>query len=106
MDETQQSNIKEAEVFEEKIVLLLNKCFADSETNNSQKVKREIMWTKFHKIRTSEKYRGLWHPFLQLVGIIEMSTIFCQFVGEHVLKELAELHFSLIDKITSQSKPS
>ena len=101
-----ESNIKEAEVFEEKLVLLLNNCFADFEANKSQKVKREMMWTKFHKIRTSEEYRVLWHPFLQLVGITEMSTIFCQCVGEHVLKELAELQFPLIDKITSQSKPS
>ena len=101
-----ESNIKEVEVFEEKLVSLLNNCFADSEANKSQKVKREMMWTKFHKIRTSEEYRVLWHPFLQLVGITEMSTIFCQYVGEHVLKELAELHFPLIDKTTSQSKPS
>lgn len=100
-----ESNGKEAELFEEKLVSLLSDCFVTS--TKSQKIKRGKVWSNYHKIRTSEEHHGLWHSFLQMVGLTEVSPIFCQYVSDHMLHELASVHFPVINRdVTSQSTAS
>ena len=100
-----ENNGKEAELFEEKLVSLLSDCFVAS--TKSQKIKRGKIWSNYHKLRTSEEHRGLWHSFLQTVGLTGVSPIFCQYVSDHVLHELVTVHFPVIDRdVTSQSTAS
>ena len=56
--------------------------------------KRESMWSAYHSLHTSKEYEICWHDFLcKQVGISEVSVIFCQFIGDYTLKELAKIHF-------------
>ena len=89
-------NIVEADAFEEKLVKCFDCCFSYS--GKVCKKQRETMWTEYHALCTSKAYKDLWCDFLlKQVGINEVSVIFCQYIGNYTLKELAKIHFPLSD---------
>ena len=87
-------NTTEVNAFEEKLVKSFDSCF--SYTGKVYKKQRETMWSSYHSLRSSKVYETLWSDFLlNKVGVSEVSVIFCQYVGDYVLKELAKIHFPL-----------
>ena len=87
-------NGTEADAFEEKLVKSFDSCFSYS--GKVYKKQRETMWSSYHSLRCSKTYETLWTDFLlNKVGVSEVSVIFCQSVGDYVLKELAKIHFPL-----------
>ena len=87
-------NIAEANAFEEKLVKSFNSCF--SYKGKVYKKERQTMWSAYHNLHTSKVYQSLWSDFLlNKVGVTEVSVIFCQYIGNYVLKELAKIHFPL-----------
>ena len=89
-----ESNKKEANFFEEKLVYLRSDCLVDSTKSKRGKI---TVWSNYHNIITSEDHRGLWHSFLQIIGLTGVSPMFCQFVSDHVVHELLTVHFPVIN---------
>ena len=87
-------NVAEANAFEEKLVKSFDSCFSCK--GKVYKKQRETMWSAYHNLRTSKVYQSLWSDFLLTkVGVTEVSVIFCQYIGDYVLKELAKICFPL-----------
>ena len=82
-----------ASEFETKLVAILCTCMQSRA--RSQKARRERMWTTYHKVRSSDTYVADWKAFLQESIKVEMSPIFCQYVGHYVFNELIKLHHPL-----------
>ena len=53
------------------------------------------MWTSYHSVRTSESYLSDWQAFLQKSDNVFVSSIFCQYIGDYVFKQLIKLHYPL-----------
>ena len=61
----------------------------DDKPASSHRASREKMWSSYHTLRTSEKYKSEWNAFLRQSGS-EVSSIFCQYVGHFAFKKLVE----------------
>ena len=80
--------------FEEKLVKSFDSCF--SYKGKVYKKQRQTMWSAYQNLRTSKVYQSLCSYFLLTkVGVTEVSVIFCQYIGDYVLKELAKICFQL-----------
>ena len=82
----------EVAFFEKKLTASLSGCMQGT---LSSKKGRERMWSLYHSLRTSDDYTGEWCTFLQRSGATEMSSIFYQYVGDYMFKQLIKLHHPL-----------
>ena len=51
------------------------------------------MWRKYHSLRTSEAFLSEWKTFLLQAGCPTISSIFIQFVGHSMFKELVKTKY-------------
>lgn len=51
------------------------------------------MWRKYHSLRTSEAFLSEWKTFLLQAGCPTISSIFVQFVGHSMFKELVKTKY-------------
>ena len=82
----------EVSFFEKNLIASLSGCMQGT---LSAKKGRERMWSLYHSLRTSDDYVGEWCTFLQRSGASEMSSIFYQYVGDYMFKQLIKLHHPL-----------
>lgn len=73
---------------------------------SSMKIKREKMWSAYHMLCTSDAYVNQWKAFLFECGVAETSSMFCQYVGDHVFEELIKTSFPLVEPAASSDTPS
>ena len=86
--------------FEKKLTTSLSSCIRYS---TGKKKPREQMWSLYHQMRTMKPYHAEWLAFLKKTGSnLEISHIFCQYVGHHVFKQLIKLSHPL-DECTESS---
>ncbi len=98
-------NPEDARAFEEQLITSMKtKCLKFGQS--SLKVRREKMWSEFHTLRTSDAYGGKWRAFLLKSGVTETSSMFCQYVGDHVFKELIKATYPLVEPAASSATPS
>ena len=71
-----------------------------TQSNVSQKVMRERIWTAYHLLRTSDDYTSDWKDFIQKTGIVELSAIFYQYVGDYIFKQMITLKYPLTNQET------
>ena len=90
----QPENNAEITRFEENLMKSIESCFTYK--GKIPKKQREKMWSAYHTLRTSTNYLSLWKKFCKTVGT-EASPIFCQYIGDHVLKEQAKLKYPISD---------
>ena len=79
--------------FEKKLVSQLSTCMQTR--GQSQKVRKERMWSAYHQVRSSTTYLADWKVFLQESVQAEMSPVFSQYVGHYIFKEFVKLHHPL-----------
>lgn len=91
-------NLAKLKVFEKDILHCFSECFMS--VAKTEKAKRENMWTTYHAVRTSEKYREMWASLLKHVPV-PSSPILCQYLGDTIFKELIALHHPQPDSATS-----
>ncbi len=98
-------NPEDARAFEEQLITSMKtKCLKFG--HSSLKVRREKMWSEYHTLRTSDAYGGKWRAFLLKSGVTETSSMFCQYVGDHVFKELLKATYPLVEPAASSATPS
>ncbi len=91
--------------FEEALVNLLMICIQSNSKLKLFKSTREKMWTSYHAVQTSKKFRSLWELFLKLL-CLKVSPIFCQCVGNQIFKALVKRNFPLIPAILRSDSPN
>ena len=64
---------------------------------SSWKASREKMWSAYHALRISNEYKTEWNLFLALSDNA-YSSIFCQYVGHYIFKEMIKKHDSKSEK--------
>lgn len=67
-------------------------------------MRREEVWTSYHSVQTSETYHTLWSTFLDHLGV-KSTPIFCQNVGNLMLKELLTNGFPIKKIATKTGSP-
>ncbi len=84
--------------FQFELKLLVNFCVSCLQsTAKSQKKCRENMWRSYHTLRTSSGYIDDWNAFLSESGTdtSKSSSIFYQFVGNYIFKEVIKRHYPI-----------
>ena len=97
----QPENNAETKRLEENLMKSIESCFTYK--GKIPKKQREKMWSAYHTLHTSANYLSLWKNFCKTVGA-EGSPIFCQYIGDHVLKELAKLKYPISTNITIETE--
>ncbi len=69
------NNKSKAAEFEKELVKMLSTNLHSKA--KTHKMQREKMWTGYHALRTSKRYRELWQSLIKQVGL-KGSPIFCQ----------------------------
>jgi hypothetical protein len=68
---------------------------------------REIIWGKYHKLRSSDGYRAFWKAFLVVVGCEAVDDpAFFQYVSHQIFKQCLLEHFPLVDTPQTDVIPS
>lgn len=87
------ANEKEAKFFEDQVLKRMKNCF---EGGASSSVRREKVWGKYHKLRSSDAYREFWKAFLVIVGCETVDDpAFYQYISHHMFKRCLMEHFPL-----------
>ena len=79
-------------LFADQLVSDLRGCFHASK---STRVRREIMWEKYYKLRLSDEYTQRWMQFLDSSISAQACTIFFQYVTDKIMDKLIKEHFTL-----------
>ena len=56
--------------------------------------KNAVMWTKYHTLRTSDKYLQVWNLFFQQSTECNPSPMVCQYIGHHIFKGIIKASFT------------
>ena len=88
--------------FARKMVRELTSCFR---TQYSGKREREVMWGKFHQLRSSPTYKQIWDKYIENVTGKATSPIFPQLITQHMFEQLVVKRFAVAeaekDSVTS-----
>lgn len=99
-----ESNGKEAELFEEKLVSLLSNCFVTS--TKSQKSREERYGQIITKLEHQKSTMGCGIHFCKWLDLLRCHQFFVN-SSDHMLHELPTVHFPVINRdVTSQSTAS
>ena len=77
----------EVEDFEQKVCKLFKSCITG-------RTKNAVMWTKYHTLRTSDKYLQVWNLFIQQSTECNPSPMFCQYIGHHIFKGIIKATYT------------
>ena len=73
---------------------LLESCFKDGGT---LKVKKEKMWTEYHKLRTTAQYTGVWKSFLKNCNCPHLPTFF-QYISDVMIEAMIKKRYAIDER--------
>ena len=83
------TNCHEVELFQTQLRDLLSSCIVPVASSSTADAKmRSKMWSKYHSVRTSPLYLKAWKAFLRKCSQLEMSHMFCQYIGHRFFLHL------------------
>ena len=83
------TNCHEVELFQTQLRDLLSSCIVPVASSSSADAKmRSKMWSKYQSVRTSPLYLNAWKAFLRKCSQLEMSHMFCQYIGHRFFLHL------------------
>lgn len=83
------TNCHEVELFQTQLRDLLSNCIVPVASSSTADAKmRSKMWSKYHSVRTSPLYLNAWKAFLRKCSQLEMSHMFCQYIGHQFFLHL------------------
>ena len=62
-----------------------------------------VMWTKYHTLRTSDEFHQVWNSFIQINTQCTTSPMFNQYVGHHIFKGIIKATFMPLNKSNAMS---
>ena len=71
-------------------------CFDDHTDLKRMKKQREVMWERYHKMRSSQSFRDGWFAFLKTVGCVAVPA-FYQFVTDSLMEQLIKLNYPVME---------
>lgn len=80
------------EQFAGELVTSLKGCFQVGQVQKIQK-RRERMWERYHKLRSSQQFQTCWASFLEVSIKCESCPIFFQFVSDAIMEMLINNEF-------------
>ena len=87
---------------EEQMERMLTSCFQHK--RKRQAAYREVMWSKYHTLRTSKEYLDMWLHYVPLCSA-ESCPHFFQYVGHHMFKDLIRRQHPITPKASAPGPP-
>ena len=88
-----------ASILEKELASMLYTCLKHK--RKKQKAYREVMWSDYHSLRTSERYICLWNKIVQ-----QADVTFVQYVGHFIFKELIKREHQKTDVFVVHKPPA